>query len=150
MGPNTSFFYSRSRVGDSLLEKGFQKLVPIDPGMFGYGWVRSGQDAELMRDIMDSMDASGIEIEGLHTETGPGVYEAAIRFDDALAMADKAALCSKPWFKQIAHRHGLSVSFMAKWNADLPGCSGHRHQSLWQKWAKRRSWTKTASAACPS
>ncbi len=124
-------FFLFKETRDSLLEKGFQKLVPIDPGMFGYSWVRSGQDAELMRDIMDSMDASGIEIEGLHTETGPGVYEVAIRFDDALAMADKAALF-KPWFKQIAHRHGLSVSFMAKWNANLPGCSGHLHQSLWQ------------------
>ena len=123
------FLFKESR--DSLLEKGFQKLVPIDPGMFGYSWVRSGQDAELMRDIMDSMEASGIEIEGLHTETGPGVYEVAIRFDDALAMADKAALF-KPWFKQLAHRHGLSVSFMAKWNASLPGCSGHLHQSLWK------------------
>jgi glutamine synthetase len=123
------FLFKESR--DSLLEKGFQGLTPLDPGMFGYSWVRSGQDAELMRDILDSMDASGIELEGLHTETGPGVYEAAIRFDDALVMADKAALF-KPWLKQIAHRHGLSVSFMAKWNASLPGCSGHLHQSLWK------------------
>ena len=123
------FLFKESR--DSLLAKGFQNLVPIDPGMFGYSWVRSGQDAELMRDIWDSMVASGIELEGLHTETGPGVYEAALRFDDALVMADKAALF-KPLLKQIAHRHGLSVSFMAKWNASLPGCSGHLHQSLWK------------------
>jgi glutamine synthetase len=123
------FLFKESR--DSLLEKGFQNLVPIDPGMFGYSWVRSGQDAELMRDILDSMAASGIELEGLHTETGPGVYEAALRFDDALVMADKAALF-KPLMKQLAHRHGLSVSFMAKWNAALPGCSGHLHQSLWK------------------
>ncbi len=33
--------------------------------------------------------------------------------------------------KQIAYRHGLCVTFMAKWNADLPGSSGHMHQSLW-------------------
>ena len=72
-----------------------------------------------------------IGLEGLHTETGPGVYEAAIRYDDALAAADKAALF-KSAVKQIAHRHGLSVTFMAKWNADLPGCSGHLHQSLWK------------------
>jgi len=123
------FLFKESR--DSLLAKGFQNLVPIDPGMFGYSWVRSGQDSELMREILDSMEASGIELEGLHTETGPGVYEAALRFDDALVMADKAALF-KPLLKQIAHRHGLSVSFMAKWNAALPGCSGHLHQSLWK------------------
>jgi glutamine synthetase len=34
--------------------------------------------------------------------------------------------------KQIAHRHGLSATFMAKWNAALPGASGHLHQSLWK------------------
>ena len=123
------FLFKESR--DSLVAKGFQNLVPIDPGMFGYSWVRSGQDAQLMRDILDSMEASGIELEGLHTETGPGVYEAALRYDDALVMADKAALF-KPLMKQIAHQHGLSVSFMAKWNAALPGCSGHLHQSLWK------------------
>ncbi|HEY3234215.1 MAG TPA: glutamine synthetase, partial [Polyangiaceae bacterium] len=44
---------------------------------------------------------------------------------------DKAALF-KTAMKQIAHRHGLSVTFMAKWNADLPGASGHLHQSLWR------------------
>src|SRR6185369_10422585 len=29
-------------------------------------------------------------------------------------------------------RHGLSVTFMAKWSHDLPGSSGHLHQSLWK------------------
>jgi glutamine synthetase len=99
--------------------------------MFGYSWVRSGQDSDLMQSILDGLAAFDIELEGLHTETGPGVYEAAIRYDDVLRAADKAALF-KPVLKQIAHRHGLSVTFMAKWNADLPGCSGHLHQSLWQ------------------
>jgi glutamine synthetase len=99
--------------------------------MFGYSWVRSGQDGELVRDILEGLAEFDIEIEGLHTETGPGVYEAAIRYDDALRAADKAALF-KTAMKQIVHRHGLSVTFMAKWNAELPGCSGHLHQSLWR------------------
>ena len=124
-------FFLFKETRDSLVAKGFNNLTPIDPGMFGYSWVRSGQDAELMRDIWDSMTASDIELEALHAETGPGVYEAALRYDDALAIADKAALF-KPLLKQIAHRHGLSATFMAKWNASLPGCSGHLHQSLWK------------------
>ncbi|RYF69238.1 MAG: glutamine synthetase, partial [Cytophagaceae bacterium] len=33
--------------------------------------------------------------------------------------------------KEIGYRHGVLATFMAKWNADLPGCSGHIHQSLW-------------------
>jgi len=124
-------FYLFKETRDSLQEKGFRRLTPLDPGMFGYSWVRSGQDSELMRDIMLGMRDFDIELEGLHTETGPGVYEAAIRFDDALKTADRAALF-KVALKQIAHRHGVSVTFMAKWNASLPGSSGHLHQSLWQ------------------
>jgi glutamine synthetase len=124
-------FYLFKETRDTLQEKAFRRLTPIDPGMFGYSWVRSGQDAELMRDIIQGCRDFDIELEGLHTETGPGVYEAAIRFDDALKTADRAALF-KVAMKQIAHRHGVSVTFMAKWNASLPGSSGHLHQSLWQ------------------
>jgi glutamine synthetase len=115
----------------SLHEKRFHELEPVSPGMFGYSWVREGQNAELMRSILDGMRAFDIELEGLHTETGPGVYEVAIRYDDCLRAADKAALF-KTAMKQIAFEHDLSVTFMAKWNADLPGSSGHIHQSLWQ------------------
>jgi glutamine synthetase len=123
-------FYLFRETRDSLQEKAFRGLSPLDPGMFGYSWVRSGQDHELMRDILQGMRDFDIELEGLHTETGPGVYEAAIRFDEALKTADRAALF-KVALKQIAHRHGISVTFMAKWSAALPGSSGHLHQSLW-------------------
>jgi glutamine synthetase len=124
-------FFLFQETRDTLEEKGYRKLVPLDPGMFGYSWVRTGQDAELMRDVLEGLRDFEVRIEGLHTETGPGVYEAAIRYDDALSAADQAALF-KVALKQIAHRHGLSVTFMAKFSDKLPGCSGHLHQSLWQ------------------
>jgi glutamine synthetase len=123
------FFFRESR--DDLAAKGYTNLTPLDPGMMGYSWLRTGQDAELVRDILDSLAAHDIGLEAFHTETGPGVYEAAIRYDDILAAADKAALF-KTALKQIAPRHGLSVTFMAKTNARLPGSSGHLHQSLWK------------------
>jgi glutamine synthetase len=115
----------------SLHAKGFRGLEPLSPGMFGYSWVREGQNAGFCHAILDDMDAFGIPIEGLHTETGPGVYEAALVYDDALRAGDKAALF-KTGMKQVAHRLGLAVTFMAKCNAALPGSSGHVHQSLWK------------------
>jgi len=115
----------------SLRDKHFRGLTPLSPGMFGYSWVREGQNADLCHAILDDMDRFGIPIEGLHTETGPGVYEVAIQYDDALRAADKAALF-KTAMKQVAARLGYSVTFMAKWNHDLPGSSGHIHQSLWK------------------
>lgn len=124
-------FFIFCETPHSLYDKGFRNLTSLSPGMFGYSWVREGQHKKLMSDIFDGMRAFDVELEGLHTETGPGVVEAAIRYDDALAAADKAALF-KTAMKQIAHEHGLSVTFMAKWNAKLPGSSGHLHQSLWR------------------
>jgi len=65
----------------------------------------------------------------LHTETGPGVYEVAILFSEALEAADRAILF-KTGAKEIGARFGVMPSFMAKWNQQYPGCSGHIHQSL--------------------
>lgn len=123
------FLFQEDR--DSLQEKGHRRLQPLDPGMFGYSWVRTGQDSELMHDLWQQCSDFGIQLEGLHTETGPGVYEAAITHNTALEVADQAALF-KTTLKQLAHQHGLSVTFMAKCNPDLPGASGHLHQSLWR------------------
>lgn len=124
-------FFLFQETRDSLVRKNFQDLTPLDPGMFGYSWLRSGQDAELMTDLHETLAGAGIVVEGLHTETGPGVYEAALSVTDPLRAADDAALF-KTTVKQVAHRHGLTATFMAKWNAELPGCSGHIHQSLWR------------------
>ena len=127
-------FFLFKETPASLDAKGFRGLEPLSPGMFGYSWVREGHNSELCHAILDEMAAFDIPIEALHTETGPGVYEVAIRYDDALRMADKAALF-KTAMKQLCAKRGLAVTFMAKWNASLPGSSGHLHQSLWQKGA---------------
>jgi glutamine synthetase len=74
-------------------------------------------------------------IEGLHTETGPGVLEAAIEVTDALEAADRAALF-KTFTKVLAQRSGLMATFMAKWSPDWPGQSGHLHVSLNDKAGK--------------
>jgi len=102
---------------------------PITPGMFGYSLLRVNQNREFFNALMDEMQAFNVPIEGLHTETGPGVYEAAIGFSEALAQADRAILF-KTGAKEIGARFGIMPSFMAKWSAALPGCSGHIHQSL--------------------
>jgi glutamine synthetase len=123
-------FFLFKETPASLHEKRFAGLTPLSPGMFGYSWVREGQNKDLMADILAKSKAFDIDIESLHTETGPGVYEAAIRYDEVMRAADKAALF-KVAMKQIAFEHGLAVTFMAKHSADLPGSSGHLHQSLW-------------------
>jgi glutamine synthetase len=113
----------------SVRAKSFSDLKPLSPGMFGYSVLRASVDSELSHAILDGAKNLGIEIEGHHTETGPGVYESAIHADGPLEAADKAALF-KTAIKVIAQRRGLMATFMAKWNPQLPGSSGHVHQSL--------------------
>ena len=123
-------FFLFRETPHSVREKHFHDLSPLSPGMFGYSWLRASEHADLVHDLVDGCRAFGIPIEGIHTETGPGVYEAAIAYDDILEAADRAALF-KTAAKEICARHGVMACFMAKWNAELPGCSGHVHQSLW-------------------
>jgi glutamine synthetase len=122
-------FFNFRETPQSLHAKGFQNLEPITPGMFGYSLLRASQNQPYFADLMDMMGAFGVPIEGLHTETGPGVYEAAIQVADAVEAADRAVLF-KSGVKEIAYRHGIIPTFMAKWNTALPGSSGHIHQSL--------------------
>ncbi len=114
----------------SLAEKGFRNMQPLTPGMFGYSILRPSQESEFNEALFDWLGEFDVTLEGLHTETGPGVYEAAIIHDEILKAADKATLF-KTAVKEIARRFGITATFMAKWNAELPGCSGHIHQSLW-------------------
>ncbi|HKW98904.1 MAG TPA: glutamine synthetase family protein [Bryobacteraceae bacterium] len=125
------FFFFRE-TAESLRAKNFRNLTPLSPGMFGYSVLRASANSTLVLDLLDQLAEFRCPLEGLHTETGPGVYEAAIAVDDIIAAADKAALF-KTAVKEIAARHGLIPTFMAKWNAELPGSSGHLHQSLWDR-----------------
>jgi glutamine synthetase len=131
VGSEYEYFVFRE-TPQSLREKGFRDLATLTPGMFGYSWLRSSANAGLVHAILDGLDAFGVPVEGMHTETGPGVYETAVLYDDLERAADKSALF-KTAVKEICARHGLTACFMAKWNASLPGCSGHLHQSLWDR-----------------
>ncbi|HYD75427.1 glutamine synthetase family protein [Ramlibacter sp.] len=106
-----------------------QPPEPITPGMFGYSILRMADNPGFFHALMDEMQAFRVPIEGLHTETGPGVYEAALVFSEALEQADRSILF-KTGAREIGKRFGIMPSFMAKWSQQYPGCSGHIHQSL--------------------
>ena len=129
-GPEYEWFTYRETPG-SLAEKDFRRLRPLTPGMFGYSGLRTSQNGEFLGNLFEQLAAFDVHLEGLHTETGPGVLEAAVSHREAMEAADRAALL-KLGVKEISYRHGLVSSFMAKPSAELPGCGGHLHQSLWR------------------
>ncbi|OUR85219.1 glutamine synthetase, partial [Marinomonas sp. 42_23_T18] len=122
-------FFMFDETPDSIREKGFRNLKPITPDSFGYSVIRNSVHSELYQKIMGMSELMDFPIEGLHTETGPGVLEAALAVDDATKAADKAALF-KTFMKVLAQRNNMMATFMAKWSGDCPGQSGHIHLSL--------------------
>lgn len=122
-------FFIFAETPESVRAKGYRNLASITPGNFGYSMLRSGVHAEFYDELWQVCEAMRINLEALHTETGPGVIEAAIGVDDALEAADKAALF-KTIVKILCQRRGWMATFMAKWSPDWPGQSGHLHSSL--------------------
>lgn len=123
-------FFNYKETPYTLEEKGYKDLSHLTPGMFGYSILRPTLYQEFFNDLYNLTAKFDIPIEGLHTETGPGVYEVAIEYTDALTAADRGQLF-KTAAKEIGMKYGIMPSFMAKPNPNLPGCSGHAHYSLW-------------------
>ncbi len=128
-------WFNFQETPQSLHAKKFKDLTHLSPGMFGYSILRTTLGNDFFTALFDQLQKFDIPIEGLHTETGPGVYEAAITYSDVLTAADRAVLF-KTGVKEISYKQGIMATFMAKWNESLPGCSGHVHQSLWDKKSK--------------
>ena len=122
-------FFLFDETPDTVREKGFRNLKPISPGFFGYSVLRNSVHSEIYEELLSLAQEMDFPIESLHTETGPGVLEAAITVDSARAAADKAALF-KTFVKVWAQRRKMMATFMAKWSNDYPGQSGHIHLSL--------------------
>jgi glutamine synthetase len=92
--------------------------------------VLSGTFAEpVIGAIRRGADASAIPVEFSKGEWGPGQHEINLRYAAAVEMADRHVLY-KQAAKEIAAAQGCSLTFMAKWHADLAGSSLHIHSSL--------------------
>ncbi|KAK0612405.1 hypothetical protein B0T17DRAFT_406265 [Bombardia bombarda] len=107
-------------------------LPPLTEGMFGYSLTRPVQNKDYFYDIFNTCAKFDCGIEGWHTETGPGVFEAALEFNEIKEMADRASLF-KYTVKSVATKYGITPCFMAKPKHGLPGNSGHCHVSLVDK-----------------
>ncbi|MGB1239394.1 MAG: glutamine synthetase family protein [Pseudomonadales bacterium] len=125
-------FFLFNETPKSARDKHYLNLEPMTPGNYGYSMIRNSTHADLYHSIIKLSEEMDFPIEGLHTETGPGVLEAALAVDNASDAADKAALF-KTFTKVWAQKNDLMATFMAKWSNDYPGQSGHVHLSLQHK-----------------
>ncbi|MCH8849920.1 MAG: glutamine synthetase [Chloroflexi bacterium] len=120
----------------SLREKGYTGLTPLSPGLNCYSLHHASLDEDVVGRIRRLMIEYGVPIEGYNREHGEGMYELNIHYGDALTAADQAHLY-KSGVKEVAAQCGVVPTFMAKYDDQVDGCSGHLHQSLWSEDGER-------------
>jgi glutamine synthetase len=136
-------FFRENQV--TLREKDFgPNLTPLNPGMNCYSISQSSADDQRLSRIARMMRDHGVEIEGYNREHGPGMYEMNIHYGNAVTAADRTMLF-KTGVKEICYQMGYAATFMAKWNDQEDGSSGHSHMSLWDSNLERNVfWDENA------
>jgi len=119
VSPELEYFYFKSA----------ENPVPLDRG--GYFDQTSDAASDLRRETVLALEAMGIEVEYSHHEVAPSQHEIALRYTDALTMAD-SAMTYRLVVKEIAQSNGVYATFMPKPFADQNGSGMHVHQSLFK------------------
>jgi glutamine synthetase len=84
----------------------------------------------ILREMMATAKAQEITLETLISENGPGQFEVTLKYStDALRVADSATLFKRT-IKQVARKHGLTATFMAKPYGQWAGSGMHVHMSV--------------------
>ncbi|CAN5563635.1 type I glutamate--ammonia ligase [soil metagenome] len=118
VGPELEFFYFKDPYSTEPLDYGgYFDLTTLDAA------------TSLRRDTVQTLQQLGIKVEYSHHEVGISQHEIDLRYDDALAMADKVTTY-KTVVKEIATRHGVYATFMPKPLMNQNGSGMHTHQSL--------------------
>lgn len=102
----------------------------------------------ILREMMLCANAQGITLETLLSESGPGQFEVTLKYStDALRIADSATLFKRT-IKQVARKHGLMATFMAKPYGHSAGSGMHVHASMLDRTGKN-IFTNTPERGTP-
>ncbi len=131
---------------DEARAKRYKNLTPAASYLEDYHILQTTKEEPLIRAIRNGMEGAGVPVETSKGEWGRGQEEINLRYAEALEMADRAALY-KHGAKEIAHLHGCSVTFMAKYDMGAAGSSFHLHSSLWDKGGRKALFATTGHGA---
>ena len=105
---------------------------PRDEGNDCYGLARAAELEPVLGPMRRELAEMGIPIEQSNPEYAAGQVEVNIRYDRAMIAADRVVMF-RSLVKQLAARHGLNATFMAKPFIDESGNGFHLHYSLWSE-----------------
>ncbi|MEE8410844.1 MAG: glutamine synthetase family protein, partial [Myxococcota bacterium] len=123
-------FYIFKETFEEAKSKAFHDLQPYGWYIEDYHILQGTREEHIIRDIRNAMDSAGVPVEFSKGEWGPGQHEINLRYAEPLEMADRHSLY-KNGAKEIAMKHDVSLTFMAKWDERYAGSSCHVHSSLW-------------------
>ena len=122
-------FFVFDETPESLRTKNFRELTHFAPGNRTYSLQTSALHGELLAGLDETMTTMGIGLDAIHTELGPGCFEAPLTYAKGMKSPDDAMLF-KNFTKAYFSRNDLTASFMSKLSPALSGQSGHLHVSL--------------------
>jgi glutamine synthetase len=108
--------------------KTYKDLDPANQYNVDYSLLGTARIEPLLRDIRNSMEGAGLYVESAKGECNLGQQEIAFRYDEALKTCDNHSIY-KTGAKEIAVKHGKSLTFMAKYD-EREGNSCHIHLSF--------------------
>jgi glutamine synthetase len=123
-------FYLFENSYENLRDGGLKALHPVSGYNEDYHIFQTTKEEGVMRAIRNGLYGAGIPVENSKGEADAGQEEVNYRYSDALDTADNHSIL-KNAVKEIAWKHGKSVTFMAKYDTRKAGSSSHIHQSLW-------------------
>jgi glutamine synthetase len=86
---------------------------------------------DFLLELVDSLEAAGIEVEQFHPEYAPGQFEVSIAAGDPLQAADDMVFV-RTQMRFAARSHGLDVSFAPVVFPGEVGNGCHLHLSVWR------------------
>jgi glutamine synthetase len=129
IGSELEFYLFKDSYAEAH-EKHYRNLTATIPYILDYHILATTFDENVVGDIRRGVQGAGIPVEFTKGEAWPGQHELNFRFADAVTTADRHVIY-KNGAKEIAHRHGQSITFMAKPDHTWIGSSCHIHSSLW-------------------
>ena len=106
------------------------RWVPWEtPGGYVYGTGTAVDPIGLLDEIMREAEDAGLPVESINSEYDIPQFELTLHYDDALKAVDDAFLF-KVMAREIAHRHGLLLTYLGKPLGDRGGSGLHVNLSL--------------------
>lgn len=94
-----------------------------------YGLEAVNEYEDLIEELYEFAEKARLEIDTLIHESGAGQLEINFQHGDPLELADQVLLFKRV-IRQVALRHGIYATFMAKPMQHQPGSAMHLHQSV--------------------